>query len=266
MKKWLQLTFPITLVGTSLLLFTFSLSASVLAQTPTPTPTPAPRRPLPKPVAGPRGFDQYARREASARLIVGAATRGAQDPENRLFEDGEAAYQAGNYEKAVENFAAALKLKPDWTDAHYALALSLIETKNPQKALEEFKEVLRLKAQYKLMVFSNYNIGNIYLDLAEYEAAIDAYKYAIALKPELLEPHYNLGLAYAASDKVAEALAEFKEAAQLKPDFAEAHFNLAVAYLQSGKKREAEEEQTILAKLDAKLADKLKALIEQPGF
>ena len=120
-----------------------------------------------------------------------------------------------------------------------------------------------MKAKYELMVLSNYNIGNAYVDLGEYKKAIDAYKQAIELNPELSKPHNNLGLAYAASDQPAAAVAEFKEAVQLKPDFAEAHFNLGVAYLQSDQKHEAEEQQRILTKLDTELASKLDALIKQ---
>jgi hypothetical protein len=37
---------------------------------------PPPRRPLPKPPAGPRGFEKYAGQDSSARLIAGGATRG----------------------------------------------------------------------------------------------------------------------------------------------------------------------------------------------
>lgn len=39
-----------------------------------------PRRPLPKPEAGPRGFDQSSGRDASSRLIAAAATRGPLAP------------------------------------------------------------------------------------------------------------------------------------------------------------------------------------------
>lgn len=35
-----------------------------------------PRRPLPKPAAGPRGFEKYAGQDSSTRLIAGGATRG----------------------------------------------------------------------------------------------------------------------------------------------------------------------------------------------
>jgi tetratricopeptide (TPR) repeat protein len=259
-----RLTFLISLVNAGLIVFALGVSAAVLAQTPPqPQPSPTPRRSLPKPIGGSRGFDQYAKREASARLIAAAATRGATDPASLAYEEGEAAYAAGEYQKAIEAFSETVRLRPDWAEAHYALALSLIEMEKLKAAIEEFKRVLKLKAKYELMVLSNYNIGNAYADLGEYKEAIDAYKQAIELHPELPQPHNNLGLTYAALDRLAEAVAEFNQAVQLRPDYAEAHFNLGVAYLQSGKKHEAEEQQRILVKLNPELAAKLEALIKK---
>lgn len=264
MKRRSRLTFPISVANAGLIVFALCVSATVLAQTPTrPKPAPSPRRPLPKPVGGTRGFDQYAIREASARLVAGAATRGATDPESLLYQEGEAAYAAGNYQKAIENFSEAVRLRPNWAEAHYALALSLTEMEKLKAAIEEFKLVLKLKDKYELMVLSNYNIGNAYVDLGEYKEAVDAYKEAIELNPELSKPHNNLGLAYAASNRIAEAVTEFNQAVQLTPDYAEAHFNLGVAYLQLGRKQEAEEQQGILSKLKSELASKLDALIRK---
>jgi tetratricopeptide (TPR) repeat protein len=222
-----------------------------------------PRRPLPKPVAGSRGFEKYAGRDASSRLIAGAATREALDPAAPAYARGDADYAAGKYKEAVEQFSDAVRLRPDWVQAHYALALSLTETEELKEAIEEFKQVLKLNAKEELKILSYYNMGNAYADLGEYKEAIESYKEAIKLKPELSKPHNNLGLAYAALDRLAEAVAEFNEAVQLRPDYADAHFNLGVAYLQSCKKHESEEQQRILVKLNPELAAKLDALIKK---
>ncbi|MGH9928935.1 MAG: tetratricopeptide repeat protein [Pyrinomonadaceae bacterium] len=264
MKRRTRLTFLVSLVNTGLVVFALNGSGNPSAQKSTsPKPAPSPHRPLPKPVGGARGFDQYAKHEASSRLVAGAATRGATDSASRRYEEGEVAYAAGEYQKAIEDFSESARLSPNWAEAHYALALSLTEMQQLKAAIDEFKRVLKLKAKYGLMVLSNYNLGNAYADLGEYKEAIDAYKQAIELNPELSEPHNNLGLAYAASGQPAEAVAELKAAVQLKPDFAAAHFNLGVAYLQSDQKHEAEGQLRILTKLDAEFASKLDALIKQ---
>jgi tetratricopeptide (TPR) repeat protein len=227
-----------------------------------PRPTPTGRRALPKPVAGARGFDQFNKRDASARLIAGAATRGG-DEAGHSYQDGETAYAAGKYEDAVTSFTEAVRLKPGWAEAHYALALSLNEIGKLEDAIREFKEVVRLKGAYQMVVRSHYDIGNNYTDLKKYAEAIDAYKLSIDLNPDVPESHNNLGLAYAALSRNAEAIAEFNRAIKLEPNYAAAHYNLGVAYLQTGKKQEASEQQQILVKLDAELAKRLESLIKQ---
>lgn len=249
------------------LLISLSLVATsaVFAQhskQPQPKPSPTPRRALPKPVAGSRGFEQFAKRDASARLIAAAGTRVVVDPGDH-FSKGEAHYKGRQYEPAVKELREAIKQSPEWDDPHYVLALSLTELNKLKEAIEEYKRVIDLAIKDDPKILSYYNMGNAYYDLGEYENAIKSYKQAIKLDPTLSKPHNNLGLAYAALGRIAEAKAEFAEAVRLKPDYAEAHYNLAVAYLQLGRKQDAEKQKETLVKLKSDLAAKLSALIEK---
>lgn len=245
-----------------------AMSASASAQATKAQPQPTPRRPLAKPVGGARNFDQFARRDASARLIAAAGTRVIVDPGD-FFSKGEANYKAGKYEAAVKDLREAVRLSPDWEDPHYVLALALTELGNLKEAIAEFKQVVKLAIKDQPKIISFYNMGNAYADLGEYQDAVDSYKQAIQLNENssnpqpLSKPHNNLGLAYAALGQLTEAISEFNQAVQLKPDYAEAHYNLGVASLQLGKKQEAEEQQRILANLKSDLAVKLEALIKK---
>jgi tetratricopeptide (TPR) repeat protein len=243
------------------LFLSLTLSATVLAQR-APEQKPPTRRPLPKPVSGSRGFEQFANRDASARLIAAAGTRMVVDPGD-FYTKGEANYKAGKYEDAVNDLKQAVKLSPDWEDPHYVLALSLTELGRLKEAIEEFKQVVKLAIKDQPKILALYNIGNAYADLGQYQNAIESYQQAIKLNPNLSKPHNNLGLAYAGSDRLAEAVAEFKQAVQLKPDYAEAHYNLGVAYVQLGRRQEAAEQKQILSTLKPELAAKLDALIKK---
>ena len=69
------------------------------------------------------------------------------------------------------------------------------------------------------------------------EAAVEAFKQAISLDPDLAEAHFRLALSYEAVDKAEEAEAEYKKAVETyktyldsNADDAEAHYNLGQTY------------------------------------
>ena len=227
-----------------------------------PKPSPTPRRPLTKPKDGSRGFEHFAKRDASARLIAAAGTRVVVDPGDH-FSKGEAHYKSRQYEPAVKELKEAIKQSPDWDDPRYVLALSLTELNRLKEAVEEYKKVIELAIKDEPKILAYYNMGNAYADLGEYQRAIDSYQQAIKLDPTLSKPHNNLGLAYAALNRLDEAAWAFTEAVRLKADYAEAHFNLGVAHLQLGRTNQAENQQKILLKLSPQLAAKLEALINK---
>lgn len=249
----------VTMTATVLVLFAGAIG--IAQAQPKPSPSPMPRRALPKPVVA-RGFEQFVKRDASARLIAGGATRVIVDPGDH-FSKGEAHYKGRQYEPAVKELREAIKQSPDWDDPHYVLALSLTELNKLKEAIEEYKQVIALAIKDEPKILAYYNMGNAYADLGEYQNATDSYKQGIKLDPTLSKPHNNLGLAYAALGRPAEAKAALAEAVRLKPDYAEAHYNLGVAYLQLGRKRDAEQEQKTLVRLKSELAAKLDALIEK---
>src|SRR5688572_3875703 len=240
---------------------TLVATSAAFAQTSKPKPSPTPRRPLQKPREGSRGFEQFAKRDASARLIAAAGTRVVVDPGDH-FSKGEAHYKGRQYEPAVKELKEAIKQSPDWEDPRYVLALSLTELNRLKEAIEEYKKVIELAIKDEPKILSYYNMGNAYADLGDYQNAIDSYQQAIKLDPTLSKPHNNLGLAYAALGRIAEAESEFAEAVRLKPDYAEAHFNLGVAMTLLGKKQQAEQQQQILTKLKPELAENLGQLLK----
>jgi len=60
--------------------------------------------------------------------------------------------------------------------------------------------------------------------------AEDACQRAIALNPEIAEPHNHLGIIFEKQEKTEEAKAEYQKVIETKPGFGQAHNNLAVVY------------------------------------
>ncbi len=78
---------------------------------------------------------------------------------------------------------------------------------------------LKLKPDY---VEAHYNLGNAYAMQGKFDEALKAYLIVIKLKPDYIVAHYNLGLVYLEKGLKQKAEEEFKTALKLKPDFSPA--------------------------------------------
>ena len=101
------------------------------------------------------------------------------------YNSGNAFSHLGQKEAAVSAYQKAIKLKPDFADAHIALGAAL-------------------------------------QDIGRNEAAISSYRQALAFRPDYAEAHYNLGGALEAAGKLDDAIMSLRQALTTKPDFSEA--------------------------------------------
>ncbi|MGQ0722628.1 MAG: tetratricopeptide repeat protein [Candidatus Eiseniibacteriota bacterium] len=79
------------------------------------------------------------------------------------------------------------------------------------------------------------NLGNTLLQQGRYDEAIERYREALAMKPDLAEAHANWGLALKAKGDLPGAIARTLEALRIDPELAEAHYNLGVALAATGR-------------------------------
>lgn len=118
---------------------------------------------------------------------------------------GEALQRLGRYDESIAQCEEALKVDPTWADAHYNLA-----------------ESLRLRGRPN-----------------DLDAAIAHFKESLRLKPNRADAHNNMGAAFGQQGKVGEAIVQFQNAIKVEPDCALAYQNLGVALLKQGKPVEA---------------------------
>src|ERR1041384_4215103 len=92
-----------------------------------------PKKKLPP---GSHGFEQYAGRDASDKLVTGGATRDIlpSDPFEAAMKSGMGAYGDGDYKQAVTSFQQAVKLKPNNFKANFSLGGGLENKGDLQKA------------------------------------------------------------------------------------------------------------------------------------
>ena len=90
-------------------------------------------------------------------------------------------------------------------------------------------------------------LGNIRAGIAlaekrQYDEAVEQFRKAIAIDPQLGEAHFNLAGARFERGDVRAAIDGFREAIRLAPKWAEAHYQLGRALLKAGQRKEAMEE------------------------
>ena len=199
-------------------------------------PTTGVRRPLPKPMGGSRGFEKYAGRNASARLIVAAGTRGEPADAKKHRDEGGAFYKAARYNEAIEAFKQSLRINPAQPVVHFNMGVIYGELQQSREAIKSYQEAIRLKPDYPL---AHLNLGNAYLDEGEYGKAVEAYREASQLDSIAPEAYYNMGVAYVELGQQDEAIKAFREAIRLQPEYGAAYYNLGIASGTAGRDQEA---------------------------
>jgi tetratricopeptide (TPR) repeat protein len=139
-------------------------------------------------------------------------------------------------EKAVERDAANV-------DAWYYLGRAYYTTGRREQASKAFLKVLDLDPHN---VKAKNNLGLILETDGETEAAIDAYRTALAWQEHSShpseQPYVNLGNLLMAQGQTKEALALLETAATLAPNNAYCHLSLGMAYRQVGRQEAAQHE------------------------
>jgi tetratricopeptide (TPR) repeat protein len=103
------------------------------------------------------------------------------------------------------------------------------------RAIEEFKKALELDPDIPEVYCS---LGSAYLGKGKLEEASNSYKQVLSMNPSSNirgVANLCLGIIYTERKKFAEAVKSFEEAVRLIPDKAEAHYRLADIYVQQGK-------------------------------
>ena len=116
------------------------------------------------------------------------------------------------------------------------LGCALQRTGRFNEAIHQFDQALRLNPEY---ADAHCNRGNVLSQTGRTEEAMAEWELALRFKPDYAQAHYNLGLGLARQGRLPEAMGHWEQALRIKPHYAEAHYNLGVALEQTGKVREA---------------------------
>ena len=151
---------------------------------------------------------------------------------------GAALIAQGKAVEAIEHFREALRIHPSRADAHYNWGVALRAQGKPAEAIEHFREALRIHPD---LAEARDALGQALAQHGKLGETKQPHQQAPRLEPDFAEAHNNLGVALARQGKLAEAIAHFQQALLINPDDAIAHTNWGRALAQQGKLAEAEE-------------------------
>ncbi|MGC2064154.1 MAG: tetratricopeptide repeat protein [Thermodesulfovibrionales bacterium] len=137
----------------------------------------------------------------------------------------------GMNDLAIEQFMAALRVRPDYPDAHLNLGIAYNAKGMSDPAIEQFMLVLGLSPDD---ADAHLNLGLALVSKGMYDEGITHYKTALGLQPDFAEAYNNLGVAYGSRGMFDQARENFEHAIKLKPDYFEAYYNLALVYEKTG--------------------------------
>lgn len=144
-----------------------------------------------------------------------------------------------DYPKATRHFNSALKTDPEFHTARNNLGSVYLATERWRDAIEQF-ELLLEEPLYGTPELAHNNLGWAYYNLRKHPRAIEHFKMAVFLRPQMCLGHNNLGLAQIEVGANLEAFESFNEAIKHCPDnYAEPHFHLGKLLTKAGDGRAA---------------------------
>jgi tetratricopeptide (TPR) repeat protein len=152
------------------------------------------------------------------------------------YNSGLALYDVKRYSESRDALTKAAALAPDEPTIFNALGQAHTALSETSLAIENFKHAVEIDPE---MFESINNLGTIYFNLGNYRSAEQYFKSALALRPQATDFHYNLGLCYSRQGRTAEAIPELETALKWAPDDVGVLYELGMAYESAGRKDDA---------------------------
>lgn len=183
-------------------------------------------------------FHQAGHHAQAVELIGRAVARAGDAPAAAPmhYNLGEAQRAAGRSADALESFKHAIRLQPDFAEAHSNIALLLNDLSKYDDAAIAARRAIQLKPNFP---HAHNNLAVALARLGQVDEAIASASTAIRLNPNFADAHNTLGICYGWRGQGEQAITSFRRAIQLDPNNAEAYANLGVALAKSDRLKDA---------------------------
>lgn len=194
--------------------------------------------------------------------ITLALAIGATAPAVAGWEEGVAAFKAGNYAQAAREFEAVVNEKPDWANGHMMLGRALLRTDKNQQAIAALRKAYDLSpadASIQLALAQGYIESNMAADAAQLLSRMNV----AGLSKEQQGAHQKLyAMALDKTGRSDRAVQELATAAAASPNDATLQFQYGALALNSGDTRAAISALEKAVRLDAKNPEKAKLYVQ----
>ena len=134
----------------------------------------------------------------------------------------------GDVDGAIADYGEAIRQNPNLADAYNNRGYAWQQKRQYDKAILDYDAAVRIQPDNSRAYT---NRGSSHQALGQYDKAIDDFSAAILHAPSNPpEAHDSRGLAYKAAGRYDEAIADYNEATRLSPKFALAYAHRALAY------------------------------------
>ena len=145
----------------------------------------------------------------------------------------------GETDEAVREYRAALRLKPNLQNLHFAIGSLLWSLSRFDEALPELEAELGIN---HIHPEAHYEIADILQVRGRNAQAKEHLLEALRQKPDLVEAHLAIERIYFAEEQFDQALAHMKSAVRLSPQNPTPHYRMSMLYRKLGKTEEAQKE------------------------
>jgi len=171
--------------------------------------------------------------------VASLAAQAAGEPEDRAFRynnRGMAYLEQYEFRPAAEEFAKALKIKPDFIPALVNSGIAHYYLTDYSKAAEQFLQVTKVDPAQP---HANFMLGVLRSKEKDREKALAHFGNVLAVDPEDPATHYNLGLLYSRNREYDSAIQAFRRVLAVESYHVSALYNLAMTLMRSGKQEES---------------------------
>jgi tetratricopeptide (TPR) repeat protein len=149
------------------------------------------------------------------RLLEWLSTLDATYVPEYYYCQGQAAFEAGDYDRALTAFQQALQRRPNWALALNGIGRCYVRKKDWSQAERYYRQAAAADPAW---VYPVANLAGVYWQTKRYAEAEQTYRQALQLAPTKPYLHYSLGHVYLQTRRRPQACAAFQNALKYSQD------------------------------------------------